>query len=243
LVFNENSPYRERYFTTATGGGALPSGTVNCLVKDLNGMIWIGTNLGIAGYQNPNNAFTEDFFTPIYNGFPILFDKNVTSIKVDDANRKWVGTSDGLWLFNDDFTEALLYFDKTNSPLPSDNIVDIEIQKETGEVFVATTKGIVSYRNDASVSAEGINKVKVFPNPVMPNYYGLVAIEGLVDQANVKIMDMAGRLVYETKSNGGTATWPLTNYNGQRATPGLYVVFVIDATGNEKIATKIAVIE
>lgn len=243
LVFNENSPYRERYFTTERGQGALPSGNVNCIVKDLNGIIWIGTNLGIAGYQNPNNAFTEDFFTPIYNGFPILFDKNVTAIKVDNANRKWVGTSDGLWLFNDDFTEALLYFDKTNSPLPSNNIVDIEIQQESGEVFIATTVGLISYRNDATESSESISNVKVFPNPVTPNYSGLVAIEGLIDQSNVKIMDLSGRLVYETKSNGGTATWPLTNYKGQRVLPGIYVVFAIDSKGNEKMAAKIAVIE
>ncbi len=240
MVFNENG-MQQRYFSSATG---VPGNVVTCVEVDRKGDIWIGTDEGLAGFSDPTNVFsTGTFYTPIFNGFPILFDKQITCIKADGGNRKWVGTTDGLWLFNDDFTEAIAFYSMDNAPLPSNFIVDIAIHEITGEVFIGTDKGIISYRSDANASEEALSSIKIYPNPVLPGYQGLITVEGLTDNAIVKFTDMQGKLVYETRSNGGMATWNRITYKGNQPVPGVYLIFVADAEGNEGIVGKVAIIE
>jgi ligand-binding sensor domain-containing protein len=242
IVFDDLT-YRQRYFTTGASGGNLPNRRINCIEIDQKGVVWIGSDEGIAGFYDPSRAFSSSFVAPIYNGFGVLFDKKVTCIKADGGNRKWVGTTEGLWLFNDNFTEAIHFFTTENSPLYSNNITSIEIHAITGEVFIATDKGIVAYRSDATNSNEDFSTAKIFPNPVRPGYSGLIAIEGLQDNVMVKITDMQGKLFYETRSNGGTATWNLVNYAGVRAETGMYLVFATTDKGEQKFVGKLAIVE
>ena len=71
------------------------------------------------------------------------------------------------------------------------------------------------------------------------NYAGPIAINGLVANANVKITDMAGNLVFETTANGGQAIWNGKNKNGEKPSTGVYLVFSTDVYGAEKIVGKI----
>jgi len=134
-------------------------------------------------------------------------------------------------------------FTTKNSPLPSDVILDLAIQPQTGEVFVATDKGVVSYRGTATEGTTTHQQVKVFPNPVRPNYTGLVGISGLVANARVKITDTSGKLIYQTQAQGGTVSWDLRDYTGFRAKSGIYLIFSTNADGTETLVTKIAVLE
>jgi hypothetical protein len=154
-----------------------------------------------------------------------------------------MGTRNGLWLFNADASELIHHFTSQNSPLLSNNILDIAIQPATGEVFIATGKGIVSYRGTATAGESVHSTVSVFPNPVRPDFTGLVGISGLVNNAIVKITDISGRLVYETRAQGSTAVWNVKDYTGRRAATGIYLIFSADAEGNETLVTKMAVIE
>jgi ligand-binding sensor domain-containing protein len=242
MVFNEKT-YQERNFNTGSAGGNLPSSTINCIDIDNKGVIWIGSDQGLSAFYDASQAFSGSFTAPIYNGFGVLFDKNVTCIKTDGGNRKWVGTSDGLWLFNANFTEVISYFTIGNSPLSSNNITAIEIHDLTGEVFIATDNGIMSYRSNATVSNDDFSSAKIFPNPVPPGYSGLLTIEGLKDNVMVKITDMQGKLFYEARTNGGTATWNLVNYAGVKAETGMYLVFATTDKGEDKFVGKIAIIE
>jgi ligand-binding sensor domain-containing protein len=159
---------RSRYLSTALGQGGLPSNTVNCLVKDKEGQIWIGTDRGVALFFNPFAVFNNtafDALTPIFERRPLLNNETITSIAIDGGNRKWIGTRNGLWLFNRDASVLIHHFTSQNSPLISNNILDIAIQPLTGEVFVATDKGIVSYRGTATEGEAVHSHVKVFPNP------------------------------------------------------------------------------
>jgi ligand-binding sensor domain-containing protein len=240
MVFNENGN-QQRYFNSAQG---VPGSLVNCLEIDRKGDIWIGTDAGIAGFTDPTKAFsTGNFFTPYYNGFPLLFDKQITCIKSDGGNRKWVGTTDGLWLFNDDFSELIVFYNMENSPLPSNNIIDIAIHDISGEVFIATEKGMMGYRSNANLSEEVLSSVKVFPNPVRPGFNGLVTVEGLQDNCVVKFTNMQGHLVYETRSNGGIATWNLQTYRGEKPVPGVYLIFAGTEDGVEGVVGKVAIID
>jgi hypothetical protein len=245
LVFDEKAN-RSKYLTTTLGQGGLPDNNVYSLVKDKDGQIWAGTGRGVTIFLNPDAVFSNpafDAFAPVYESRPLLRDEVVTCIEVDGGNRKWIGTRNGIWLFSPSGDELLAHFTTQNSPLPSDYIRDISIQLVSGEVFMATDEGLVSYRGTATEGESVHTGVKVFPNPVRPDFDGLIGISGLVNNAIVKITDVSGRLLYETRANGGTATWNVRDYTGRRASTGIYLIFSADPNGQEALVTKIAIIE
>ncbi|RYU80766.1 type IX secretion system anionic LPS delivery protein PorZ [Hymenobacter persicinus] len=238
-----------RYF--ASGGEGLPSGEVYDVVKDRKGDIWVATSKGVAVYNDPSQVFLAgngvDFRTPIVrrgpsSGFPALRDEVVHAVAVDGGNRKWFGTDRGLWLFNEDADEALQHFTTENSPLPTNNIVDIDINDRTGEVFVATTGGVVAYRGSATVTEGKVSCAKVSPNPVRTDFTGEVGISGLANNGYVKITDVTGKLVYQTRPSGGTVVWNLTDYNGRKVQSGVYLVLSSDAEGKNGCISKVAVV-
>ena len=190
LVYNETGS-KSRYLSTGAGMGNLPNAYVTAIEKDKKGQMWIGTKTGLAIYYDPSKIFTAgtDAAIPIYQQYPLLFGEYITCIEVDGGNRKWIGTQNGLWLFNEDGTQVIANFTTKNSLLLSDFITDLEINGQTGELFIATDKGIISYRTDATESSEEFKDVKVFPNPVTENFNGLVGISGLATNAVVKITD------------------------------------------------------
>jgi hypothetical protein len=236
---------RNRYLSSTANEGNLPSINVNVIKQDLEGQMWIGTDRGITVISNPARVFDGaiNAFTPIFESRPLLRAEVVTALAVDGGNRKWIGTRTGLWLFSADGGALIHYFNVDNSPLPDNEILDIAIEPVSGEVFVATAQGIVSYRGTATTGIATYGQVKVFPNPVRPDFTGLVGISGLVEGANVKITDVSGRLFYETRAQGGTASWNLRDYNNVKAQTGIYLIFSTNADGTQTLVSKIAVVE
>lgn len=245
VVYNENNKgSKYRYFYKGEKVGGLPSLKVLSLDLDKNGALWVGTNNGIAIMYDTYNAFTTDFQIPYFDGFALLEGKEITAIKVDGGNRKWIGTKEGLWLFNSDATEVISHFTVDNSPLISNQITDLEINDVTGEVFVSTMKGLISFRGTATESEDNtFSDVKIFPNPVRENFEGYVGISGLATDSYVKITDVSGKLIYDTQATGGTAVWNGRNYNGEKARTGIYLIFAVKPDGQEGVVGKIAVIE
>ncbi len=249
---------RRAFYFNATGPNdrtGLPNNLLYAVVRDRRGAIWVGTATGVAVYNDPgqlvsaaaNNTQYVDFDRPLVTrgvgtGFQALYNETVRCIAVDGANRKWFGTPNGLWLFNEDATEALLNFTTANSPLPSNSIVDVAVNDKTGEVFVATDAGLVSYQGAASVTEGSPSCAQVSPNPVRPDFTGTVGIRGVVDNAQVRITDVAGHLVYSTRAAGGTVTWNLTDADGRRVRSGVYLVLTSDAQGKNTCVSKVAVL-
>lgn len=225
--------------TDAIGQGALPHKNVNALASDREGYIWIGSDAGVAYFLSPS----QDALKPIYENRFLLRDEKITAIEVDGGNRKWIGTERGVWLFNDSGEILIDHFTTENSPLLSDIIRDIAINPQTGEVFIASEGGLVSYRSDATEGSPAFEMVKVFPNPVHPGFAGLVAISGLTEDAEVKITDISGKVLWQTRANGGTASWNLRDHRGKRATTGVYLIFAISQDGRESVVARIAVID
>jgi ligand-binding sensor domain-containing protein len=236
---------RNRYLSSTANEGNLPSINVNVIKQDLEGQMWIGTDRGVTVISNPNRVFDGaiNAFTPIFESRPLLRAEVVKALAIDGGNRKWIGTRTGLWLFSADGGTLIHYFNVDNSPLPDNTILDIKIEPTSGEVFVATEQGIVSYRGTATAGNAQYGQVKVFPNPVRPDFTGLVGISGLVEGANVKITDVSGRLFYETRAQGGTASWNLRDYNNVKAQTGIYLIFSTNADGSQTLVSKIAVVE
>lgn len=242
-----------KVLSSSAGNGAIPGSKVYSFATDMDGEVWVGSDKGVCVFYSPDRIFengvnfdAQQILVPRNDGSGLadilLETEVVTAIAVDGANRKWIGTQRaGVFFLSDDGVEQLAHFTTTNSPLLSDNITGITIN-EDGEVFIGTANGIVSYRSTATPPPTTGSEIYAFPNPVRPDYSGLIAIKGLVSNSNVKITDTYGNLVYETTAEGGQAIWDGYNFDGKLAVSGVYLVFVSDSNGEDTMATKILVI-
>jgi len=236
-----------KFYQQGQGLGNLPSNNVFCIAKDKNSFIWIGTDRGIGVVQCATNVVQQncDAVLPVVqndNFAGYLFqDEQVKTIAVDGANRKWVGTLNGIWLVSEEGDKTIYNFTESNSPLLSNDIKRITVDPQSGEVYIATAKGLCSFRSTATNGGSTNSNVLVFPNPVPPGYNGTIAIKGVVDNALVKIAELNGRLVYQTRALGGQAVWDGKNYKGEKAMSGIYLVIIKNDDGTEKTVTKIAI--
>ena len=231
--------------------GKIISNNTYSIAEDLEGNIWVGLDQGIVVYYYPENVFDDSDFHAqriiITIGEAtdyLLKTETITAISVDGANRKWIGTNNsGVYLVSEDGTEEINHFTEENSPLLSNKINDIGINHETGEVFFATDKGLISYRGSATMGSDEFRDVYVYPNPVRENYYGDITVRGLVSDVNVKITDISGNIVYETTAEGGQATWNGKNFSGSRVSTGVYLVFCSNEDGSKTYITKLLFIK
>lgn len=220
--------------------------------EDKNGHIWAGTNNGLFVIDNPEKFFNDGIYTQIKvprndgSGLAdyLMQGLCIKSMAIDEANRKWIGTDDnGLYLLSEDGLETIHHFTTENSPLPSNGITSITVNNSNGEVFIGTTKGLVSFMSDAITPAEKLEKANIYayPNPVKADYSGYISIVGVTDDCNIKITDMAGYLINEGISNGGMYNWNGRNIKGEKVASGIYYVLIYDQEGNESVATKILI--
>jgi hypothetical protein len=258
IVFNDNGTISNtsddmiKELTSAAGNGALPGAKVFSMAEDKDGEVWVGTDEGIGVFYSPGNIFTTGYN---FDAQRILIPRNdgsgladillefetVTAIAVDGDNNKWIGTDrSGVFHLSPDGQIELNHFTVENSPLFSNSITSIVI-REDGEVFFGTSKGIISYRGTATQPKPTLEDedVYAYPNPVLPGYSGPIIITGLVKESNLKITDINGTLIFSEKSEGGSIEWNGANFSGRRAQSGVYLVFIADDEGAEKLVTKI----
>lgn len=204
---------------------------VNELAQDHNGDMWVAMEGGVFIIPTETDFFSSNackrIIIPRNDGTGLadylLANDNVTTIAVDGGNRKWIGTeSSGVYLVSEDGMTTIHHFTVENSILLSNNITSIAIHPTSGEVFIGTAAGLVSFRSDAAEPFETYAEILAYPNPIRPNYNGVVTITGLMDKSDVNIIDQAGQLVCKTSSNGGIAIWDLRNGAGQRVSSGVY---------------------
>jgi hypothetical protein len=230
--------------------GKVITNDVRSFAEDQNGNLWLGTNQGVLVMYSPYRLFTDGelyaqaILIPRRDGSgladPLLGTQIVSTIAVDGANRKWLGTSGGgVYLVSEDGLNEIHHFNSMNSPLLSDNLINICVDGITGEVFFGTDKGIISFKGDALAGSTMYNNVVVYPNPVRETYEGPVAIKGLVAKTNVKITDIGGNLVFETESLGGQAIWDGTNFQGNRVATGVYMIYLSSPDGSLSHVTKL----
>ena len=222
----------------------------NSVTNTPDGTIWVATTQGPVCYGNPSvilSGIGTGGYHPDRIGsdepshrYPLFGSENILSIAIDGAYRKWFGTETaGVFLIDEDNMGEVKHFTVDNSPLFSNRVHDIAINDKTGEVFFATEYGIVAYRGYAISSGDDFGKVYAFPNPVRPEYQGEIVITGLIRDADVKITDVAGNLVYQTRTLGGQAVWNGRNQQGRRVATGVYLVFCTNNDGSKTNVTKI----
>ena len=161
---------------------------------------------------------------------------------IDGGNRKWFATAGlGVFLISDNGTSQIYHFTAENSGLLSNTVYGVRIDPKSGTVFFATDVGLCSFRSNATSSEDSFQNVLIFPNPVHRNYDGLISISGLTDQTNIKITDISGNLVFETYSEGGTASWNGKSFSGERVQTGVYLFFCTNQTFDESIVKKVLI--
>ncbi|WP_370088699.1 hypothetical protein [Ekhidna sp.] len=225
--------------TTADG---LPSSFIDIDIS-VEDNAWVGTSRGPALFPSASFIFSDSQgIRPSFENRTLFEDQTINAVMTDGGNRIWFGTNSGLWVFDENTSEQVAVFNEENSPLPSNSIIQLSYNGSNGEVFVLTDKGMVSFRSSSSIGSRTHSNVNIFPNPVRPEYQGLVGLTGLARNVNVKITDVNGNLVREIDANGGSASWDLTNVKGGKITTGVYLFFSSSLDGEEIYVGKIAVI-
>lgn len=227
---------------------------IYCIAEDKEGVIWIGTEKGPIVLNSPTRFFEKNFYctqikVPRNDGTNLadflLENEIINAIAVDGANRKWIGTeASGIYLLSADGMETIHHFTSENSPLLANSISDIAIHPRTGAVYIGTGKGITTYQSDATEAGETFSEdIHAYPNPVKPDYNGVITVTGMVRDSDVRITNVTGKLIYAGTSVGGQFIWNGRNQQGQRVSSGIYFVLAANAEGKEGIATKILFIK
>lgn len=227
--------------------------SVRCIAEDLEHNIWVGTNQGpllldANLINNPRDGFIQ-VKVPRNDGTNfadyLMAGVDITCIAIDGAGRKWLGTNgNGVYVISADNMVQEDHFTKENSMLLDNEITDIAINKQTGEVFFATANGLCSYMGDATMPNEEMtsDNVWAYPNPVSPEYTGEITICGLSLNARVMITTSSGHLVADGISNGGSFKWNGCDKQGRRVASGIYMVHTATSDGESGVVCKVAVI-
>lgn len=240
--------------TTDPDEGNLPDNYVSAFAEDKDGEVWIGTQRGIARFIFPQGItessnsinylaqwlINED--TSAVSRY-LLRDVNVSAIAVNSANQKWIGSvNQGVWLLNEEGSAIIHHFTTDNSGLISNNIQSIAIDEETGEVFIATDMGLVSYKATSKAPVEDMGTLKVFPNPFVYTKNELIYIEGLAEITSIKIFGVDGTVVHELEARGGRISWNGLDYTGNKLASGVYFIVAYTENGSQKGIGKVVII-
>ena len=260
------SPTESRIRSLNAENGNLPDKVTRAVALDNRGQLWIGTDKGLRVLYNASN-FLDD---PDLNSEPIIILDNgiarelleeqfITDIKVDGSNNKWIATiGAGLYYVSYDGQQIIYHFTEDNSPLPSNNVNDVSIDGVNGVVYIATDRGLVSFRSGGSSPVEELANAHVYPNPVRPEFNTLsnkIKIKDITENVNIKITDIAGNLVAEAQSrtnqrhrgynleiDGGTAYWNGNNMANNQVASGVYLVMISDLDTLETKVLKLMIV-
>jgi len=245
---NDPSDDRYRYFDQSNS--VLEGGSIYSIQADQDGEIWVGTNEGPVVFDcDPFDEnckgnvikVLQDIIAAI-----LLKTEDILSIEFDGGNRKWFGTRNGIFVQSADAINQVLRFTTTNSPLLDNTVVSLKFDQKSGVMYIGTAQGIQAYQTETvGAKARHSEEVYAFPNPVRPGYEGTISVRGLGRDANVKITDINGKLVYETTALGGQANWDGRDYTGRKAAPGVYLVFSasrVDFESVDSYVTKILIV-
>ena len=226
---------------------------INSVCEDHDGNIWVGTSSGIF-YIDKNEIGQESvtFYqvkVPRNDGSDyadyLLNNVYINHVAIDGGNRKWFSTTgSGVFLISTDNMTQIHNFKEENSKMLSNTVYSSAINPQNGIVYFLTDKGLCSYQSDATEPVVEMKKdnVYAYPNPVTPDYTGLITIVGLSYNADIKITTSNGALVAEGRSNGGTFTWDGKDRNGDRVASGIYMVITATSDGKKGTVCKIAII-
>jgi sugar lactone lactonase YvrE len=254
LRTNEDGTVDAARLTSSQNQGNLPDDLINDIVQDRRGEVWIATGRGVARFLFPTRIIDgspqDRQASLLINADPdsdspfLLRDVDATSIAVNAANQKWIGSrGDGLWLIDAEGRRVLRHFTTDNSPLFSDIIEDVAVDDATGIVYVATAQGLLTYTDVPASAERSMDDLFVYPNPYeYDRHSGNIIIEGLTEETLLSIVSVDGRMVNRVQARSGRAEWNGRDFNGNLLASGVYIIVANDQNGDERGIGKVAII-
>jgi hypothetical protein len=201
------------------------------LEEDKDGLVWVGYDLGLFVF-NPEEVFndmpraTRPYASKFSEGKGILCDSyTVYDIGVDRDNNKWIATNNGLYYVSPDGSEVFNHFTIENSDIPSDMVYSVECDTVNNHVYIFTDNGFAEYIEEGDASTLNFDNMYAFPNPVEPNFTGMIKIANLMENSYVTVTDHDGNVVAEFGPVIGSALWDSSGADGERVPTGLYNIY------------------
>ena len=240
ILFN---PYYNSFIKLTSALNFLPTNSINKVAIDKNDIVWVGTDDGLIYFPSSNIESFDNMSTyqiPNNENGRILQNLKINTLLVDESNNKWIGTNQGVIILNSLGNKIEKEFTKDNSPLISNNVIDI-LMLDNGEIFFLTYDGLISYKSDNSPTRDNYNLFKAFPNPINLNEHHLVTFSGLMENNIIKITTLSGEEVISLSSTGGGTSWNLYDHAGLKVNEGIYLIFIISDDESEKLISKILI--
>lgn len=236
LVYDDGgtiaNPSDDDYFLINSSNSELETNIIHSIAIDADGDVWVGSDQGPVIFQCGSNIFDGECQGTtrkvLQDDIPaiLLQTESIRALHIDGGNRKWFGTTNGIYVQTADANTQVHHYTSINSPLLDNTIIDFAFDGKQGIMYIATNSGLNAIKTEAtSAKISHSGSATVYPNPVTPDYQGPIAIKGLAANANIKITDVNGLLVHEGEAIGGQAIWDGRDYNGVRVSTGVYLVF------------------
>ena len=240
ILFN---PYSNEFKKLNMTSNFLPNNSVNAVVIDKNDIVWVGTDDGLIYFPSSSiEVFNNinSYFKPNNENENILQNIKINSIIVDESNKKWIGTNEGIIVLSSEGNKIEYEFNSKNSPLISNKVKNI-LSFQNGEIFFLTNDGLFSYKSDNSTTQNSYNSFKAFPNPVNLKDHDLITFSGLVKSNRIKITSLSGKEIITLSAIGGGTSWDLNDYLGIRVQRGIYMIFLLSDDQSNKLISKILI--
>lgn len=204
---------------------------VICMEEDKDGMFWVGHTMGMFLFDpdemfNPQPKAMRPLVTKSSEGKGYLCEGyTVYDIGIDRNNNKWLATNDGIYFVSPDATEVYAHYTTSNSDVPSNMVYSVECDTVNERVYIATDNGFAEYLSIGNTSSINFDNVYAFPNPVEPDFTGMVKIANLMDNSYVTVTDRNGNIVAQLGPVIGGTLWDGCGENGERLPTGLYNIY------------------
>lgn len=205
---------------------------INRMKEDQNGLIWVGHNSGLF-YFDPTTVFDEypkairPFAEKFSEGKGYLCEGyTVYDFGIDSDNNKWIATNNGLYFVSPDATEVYNHFTTDNSDIPSNTIYSVECDTVNNRVYIYTTNGFAEYVANGDAASLNFDDAYAFPNPVEPDFTGMIKIANLMDKTYVIVTDHDGNVVMQMGPVMGSALWDGCGLDGERVPTGVYNIYL-----------------
>lgn len=199
--------------------------------EDREGMFWVGHDMGLFVFD-PDVVFdaapaaVRPYVTKFSEGQGYLCEGyTVYDIGVDRDNNKWIATNNGVYFVSPDGSEVYNHFTIENSDVPSNLVYTVECDTVHDRVYIYTDNGIAEYIVNGDATSINFDNVYAFPNPIEPDFTGMIKIANLMDNSYVTVTDRDGNIVAQFGPVVGSALWDGSGADGERVPTGIYNIY------------------
>ena len=92
-------------------------------------------------------------------------------------------------------------------------------------VYIFTDNGFAEYIEEGDASTLNFDSMYAFPNPVEPDFTGMIKIANLMENSYVTVTDRNSNVVAQFGPVMGCALWDGSGADGERVPTGVYNIY------------------